>query len=344
MRSAALDRRVRQEARLLLRDARRARRQGAEAPEGFDEAAREVEAGLAAGDLARVRRGLLALGELAAELPRPRRPFLVETAGAFGILLAIVLSLWLFLFVVEPFKIPSGSMLPTLEINDHVFVNKFSYGLPLPPGGGKLLARGPARGEVIVFLQPCEQIDFIKRVVGLAGDRIEVRCNVLYVNGQAVPSEPLAGDCALRSVPGSLETYPCARYRETLGAYTYDAVYDPDRPRWDAAPHAPGDTARGDFPKLMVLPTCASPNQRPGTVELVRPVDEAGPCGQQLRYVVPEGHVFVMGDNRDGSRDSRAWGAVPIENVKGKALFLLLAYRDFSWSGMQWSRIGSFVH
>ncbi len=249
------------------------------------------------------------------------------------------------IFVIEPFKIPSSSMLPTLEINDHIFVTKFIYGLPVPVTGGKVLARSPDRGEVIVFIQPCEQVDFIKRVVGLAGDRIEVRCEVLYVNGRAVPSEYLPdAPCALRNNPASLETEPCARYRETHGGYTYDTVYRPDRPRRDASPRAPGEGGLGDFPTLGALPICASPNQRPGTLEPVPPTGAAEPCSQQLRYVVPEGHVFVMGDNRNGSRDSRAWGAVPIENIKGKALFLWLSYLDFSWSGMQWRRIGNFVH
>ena len=249
-------------------------------------------------------------------------------------------------FVIEPFKIPSSSMLPTLEINDHIFVTKFIYGLPAPFVGGKLLAQSPDRGEVIVFIQPCEQVDFIKRVVGLAGDRIEVRCDVLYVNGRAVPSEHLpAAPCALRNDPGSLATEPCSRYRETLGGYTYDTVYLHGRPQRDAAPPGPGTQGPNDFPVPDVpMGTCASPNQRPGTVELAQPVDAAGPCGQQLRYVVPEGHVFVMGDNRNGSRDSRYWGSVPIENIKGKALFLWLSYKDFSWSGMQWHRMGNFVH
>jgi signal peptidase I len=341
MRTSALDRRVRREARILVREVRAAGRVKP-APEGLGEAVGELEAGLAAGDLARVRRGLPRLDELACELPRVPRSTLAEYAWAFGSLIAIVLGIRM--FVVEPFKIPSSSMLPTLEINDHIFVSKFIYGLRVPLSDAKVFARSPDRGEVIVFIQPCEQRDFIKRVIGLAGDRIEVRCGVVHVNGEAVPSEHVNGACELHNDPNSPATSPCSRYRETLGGYTYDTVHEPDRPERDAAPREPGDVPHGDFPKFTALQTCASPNQRPGTIAVTRPAEIAGVCGPQMHYVVPEGHVFVMGDNRDGSRDSRYWGSVPIENIKGKALFLWLSYRDFTWSGMQWGRMGNLVH
>ncbi len=310
----------------------------------LDAAIREVADALAAGDLARVRRGLPRLDELAGELPRVRRSALSEYAWAFGSLLVLVLGIRA--FVVEAFKIPSSSMLPTLEINDHIFVTKFVYGLRVPLVDGKLFARSPDRGEVIVFIQPCEHRDFIKRVIGLAGDRIEMRCNIIYVNGQAVPSAHVSGDaCELSDELGSSSTRQCARYRETLGGYTYDTFYDPERPQRDAEPRLPGDSPPGDFPQSAVDKRCpSSPNQLPGTLVLTRPMEVAGACGQQLHYVVPAGHVFVMGDNRDGSRDSRFWGSVPIENIKGKALFRWLSYTDFSWSGMQWGRIGDLMH
>ena len=343
MRAAALDRRVRKEARILVREARTAGARIKPVPEGLAEAAAELEAGLAAGDLARVRRGLPRLDELVEELPRTGRSVIDEYAWAIGVLVVLVLSIRM--FVVEAFKIPSSSMLPTLEINDHIFVSKFIYGLHVPFTERKLLARSPARGEVIVFVQPCQKIDFIKRVVGVAGDRIEVRCNVLYVNGEAVPNALVPGEtCAIYDNPGSPVTSPCSRYRETLGGHIYDTVYEPDRPRWDAAPHVPGDAGRADFPRFTALSKCAGSNQTEGAVVLTQPVDAAGPCGQQLHYVVPEGHVFVMGDYRDHSNDSRYWGSVPIDNIKGKALFFWLSYRDFSWSGVQWDRMGNFVH
>ncbi len=332
MRSSALDRRVRTEARLLVREARRP---AARPPEGLAEAAREVEAGLVAGDLARVRRGLPRLDELVRELPRRRRSLVLEYVWAFGSLLVLVLGIRAFL--VEPFKIPSSSMLPTLETHDHIFVTKFIYGLRVPLVDGKLFARSPSRGDVIVFIQPCVQRDFIKRVVGVAGDRIELRCNALYVNGAAVPSERLAletrelldeSDDDGRSDEARVKRLE--RHRETLGGQVYDTFRDPER----------GDAA---FPQLALIPACTSPNQVEGKVEMTRQVEAAGPCGPWLHYVVPEDHVFVMGDNRNHSSDSRAWGSVPIENIKGKALFRWLAYTELSWSGMQWGRMGELI-
>jgi signal peptidase I len=344
MRTSALDRRVRKEARILVHEAHRRVKQP---PEGLAEAAREVAAGLAAGDLARVRRGLPRLDELVDELPRERRSVLAEYATAFGSLIVIVLLIRA--FVVEAFKIPSSSMLPTLEINDHIFVTKFVYGLRVPLLDAKVFARSPSRGEVIVFIQPCENRDFIKRVIGLAGDRVEVRCNILYVNGQPVPSTHLSVEaCEVSEELGASSTRQCSRYRETLGGFTYATYFDPDRPRRDAEPHVPGDTSH-DFPQdkeriNATGPVCPSPtNQGPGAI-VMEQRGAPGPCGQQLQYEVPEDHVFVMGDNRDGSRDSRYWGSVPIENIKGKALFRWLSYRDFGWSGMRWHKMGDFVH
>ncbi|HWO17447.1 MAG TPA: signal peptidase I [Kofleriaceae bacterium] len=359
MRAAALDRRVRREARLLVRDARTSGallrdmhpELRAELPADIDArlaaAAGEVEAGLAAADLARVRRGLPELDELIGELPRPRQSTVAEYAEAIGLLVGLVLVMGtLRMCVLEPFKIPSSSMVPTLEINDYIFVNKLVYGPPAPLVGGKLFARSPDRGEVVVFIQPCKRTDYIKRVVGLAGDRIEIRCNVLYVNGDAAPSTYVtADDCLIGTEGERPSARRCARYRETLGSYTYDTVYSPDRPERDRAPRVPGDTISGDFPQFTALPApCTSTNQRLGTIVASQPEELAGPCGQRLQYVVPEGHVFTMGDNRDGSLDSRSWGSVPIENIKGKALFRWLSYRDLSWSGIRWSRMGSFVH
>jgi signal peptidase I len=373
MRAAALDRRVRREARLLVRDARRGgvllrsmrAELAGELPVDIEArlaaALREVESGLAAADLARVRRGLPELDELVDELPRSRQSTIAEYLEAIGLLVGLVFMVGtLRMCVLEPFKIPSSSMVPTLEINDYIFVNKLVYGPPTPFVGGKLFERSPERGEVVVFIQPCKRTDYIKRVVGLAGDRIEVRCNVLYVNGEAAPSTYVSEDDCLIGIEGERPfVNRCARYRETLGGYTYDTFYSPLRPQRDAAPRVPGDTIPGDFPLFTALPApCTASNQRQGTIVATQSsssswssswsssseADLAGSCSPRLQFVVPEGHVFTMGDNRDGSLDSRSWGAVPIEDIKGKALFRWLSYRDVSWSGMRWSRMGSFVH
>jgi signal peptidase I len=384
MRSASLDRRVRKEARFLIREARRPQRRRHVAPElaaAVEAAAREVEAALAGGDLARVRRGLPELDEQVDELPRIRRSVIAEYAWAIGTLLVLVFAIRA--FVVEAFKIPSSSMYPTLEINDHIFVNKFIYGLRNPVTGTKLLARTPDRGEVIVFIYPCDpEKDYIKRVIGLPGDTVEVRCNVVYVNGEAVPSEhvdPTGLRPAPRAEPvgspphdsralideppgceyldnksGRWQPERCSRYRETLGGITYDTYHDVDRPRRDGNPGL-GYPVPHDFPDLA-LGACASAmqednrapgRQRMGTIVQTQSAPGfKGSCKQQRHYVVPERHVFVMGDNRSNSNDSRAWGSVPIENIKGKAIFIWLSYQDGLPGGtrIEWSRMGDFVH
>ena len=129
--------------------------------------------------------------ELVKRPPKSTTRDYVESIGA-----AILIALALRAFVIEAFKIPSSSMYPTLEIGDHIFVNKFIYGVRIPWTSTKFFElRGPERGEVIVFMYPCEpDRDYIKRVVALAGDTVEVRCNVVYVNGVAVPSKMIEGD------------------------------------------------------------------------------------------------------------------------------------------------------
>lgn len=194
-----------------------------------------------------------------------------EYAESLGI--ALILALFIRTFVIQAFKIPSGSMLPTLQIGDHIMVAKFIYGprLEIPftnislghlPG-----LRQPRRGDVVVFVYPVDPSkDFIKRVVGLPGDRIEIRDKRVYINGKP----------------------------------------------WDD-PHA--FFVRG-------------PDGHSGR----RPQDNYGPV------TVPPGHIFVMGDNRDRSYDSRFWGFVSLDQVKGEALFIY-----WSWDGnrhwVRWDRI-----
>jgi signal peptidase I len=368
MRSSQLDRRVRKEATLLVREARAALgiKRGLRGKAGdLETATAAVEKGLAGKDLAGVRAGLPVLDALVDELikrpPKSMTRDYVESIGA-----AVLIALALRAFVIEAFKIPSSSMYPTLEIGDHIFVNKFLYGVRIPWTNTKLLElREPRHGEVIVFMQPCmPERDYIKRVIAVGGETVEVRCNVVYVNGKAVPSELAAGECKyLDREEGRVEWEEkgCSRYRETADGLPYDTYHDRERPGRDEELGKRGDLLSGDdkdFPQLgaplksclTVPPAEGGPaeNQHPGKLVTTKELRyEPKHCEPQHHYVVPEGHVFVMGDNRNNSNDSRYWGSVPVENIKGKSLFIWLSYKDWSptnWTGIRWPRIGNFVH
>jgi signal peptidase I len=366
VRSASLDRRVRREAQSLSREAHAALKQkrGLRGRAGdLATTLEDVDRGLAARDYQRVRRGLPVLDALVDELvKRPDKSTTrdyVESIGA-----AVLIALALRAVVLEAFKIPSASMYPTLEINDHIFVNKFIYGLHVPLTTIKLLElRKPQRGEVIVFIQPCTpEKDFIKRIVATEGETVEVRCNVVYVNGKPVANELVQGGdtCTYDDQrEGSTVWRPssCSEYRETVDGHSYRTYHDADRPERDER-YRKEHTHSGDvhdFPRVGVVqpppPSCltadepvVAPNQATGTIVVT--AETAGACDLQMHYVVPAGHVFVMGDNRANSNDSRYWGSVPVESIKGKALFIWLSYRDWgfsNWSGIRWDRIGNFV-
>jgi signal peptidase I len=375
MRSTRLDRRVRKEASVLVKEARAALdlKRGLRGKAGdLESAATEVESGLKSKDLQRVRRGLPTLDSLVDELiKRPAKSTMRDYVES--ILAAVLIALALRAFVIEAFKIPSSSMYPTLEIGDHIFVNKFIYGVRIPWTSTKLFElRGPKRGEVIVFMQPCEiERDYIKRVVALEGQTVEVRCNVVHVDGVAVPSEHVpeddGGKCRYEDQDERQTTPPpesrwfwkdCSRFRETVGDISYETFHDWDRPDRDKDRKSGGDP-RGDpkdYPQDTQPRYCAyqpdgesrkAANQQPGKIVVTKAPSTLKPCELHMKYVVPDGHVFVMGDNRANSNDSRYWGSVPIENIKGKALFIWLSYRDwslFNWGQIRWSRIGNFVH
>ncbi len=228
-------------------------------------------------------------------------------------------------FVIEAFKIPSGSMIPTLMIGDHIFVNKFIYGLRIPFTKTKLVTFGtPKRGEAIVFMFPLDESkDFIKRVVGLPGDHIHIKGDEVDINGaplerQAIQVEPEqdSADHLLKIIPEALasqvglKTIPAYR-----GWHDYDYFFE----------------------KL-------------GDVEHFVQFDPR-PSYQNMDFEVPADHLFVMGDNRDNSADSREWGFVPMENVKGKAMFVWLSLdydqiaQGFSHAGdwVRWSRFGKWI-
>jgi signal peptidase I len=201
----------------------------------------------------------------------------VKTKSTFreyveAIVMALVLALFIRTFIVQAFKIPSGSMIPTLQIGDHILVNKLAYGIRVPVLDKYLADFGtPQRGDVVVFIFPEDRSkDFIKRVIGVAGDTVEIRGKAVFINGKKIddPHAYFAGD----SVPAGVPT-----------------------------------------------------------------LDHYGP------KTVPPHHIFVMGDNRDRSYDSRFWGYVDLNAVLGKAFLIY-----WSWDGsdrwVRWERIGSLIH
>lgn len=193
-------------------------------------------------------------------------------------------------FLVEPFRIPSGSMLPTLLAGDFILVNKFSYGIRLPVFHDVAIETGkPARGDVAVFrFPPDPSKDFIKRVIGLPGDEIEYVDKKLYVNGKQVRLEPKG----VYDEPRVPYLRGAILLEEQLPEATHDILLQPRRP------------------------------------------------SRNSRMIVPEGHYFVMGDNRDGSDDSRRWGFVPENNLVGRAFLIWMSW-DSSRNLPAWSRIGT---
>ena len=191
---------------------------------------------------------------------------------AEAIIIAVIIALFVRTFVVQAFKIPSGSMKPTLQIGDHILVNKFIYGVKIPYIQKTLIPiNEPERGDIVVFLYPRDRSkDFIKRVIGVGGDVIEIRNKEIFLNGS-----------------------PCS---DIHGVHTDN----------------------------LILPSSIQPRDN------MRPVK------------VPVGSIFVMGDNRDQSYDSRFWGFVKLKDVMGKAFIIY-----WSWNGndhrVRWKRFGKIL-
>jgi signal peptidase I len=219
-------------------------------------------------------------------------PLLVEYSRAFfPVILAVFL---LRSFVIEPFRIPSGSMLPSLYIGDFILVSKFSYGLRLPILNTPVVPVGePDRGDVMVFRFPQDpSTNFIKRVIGLPGDVITYRGKRLTVNGEpvVVQKTELLPELTAQRGQRSLSSF-----LESLGESDHAIFLDDNRP------------------------------------------------SRSLKVIVPAGHFFVMGDNRDHSNDSRYWGFVPKENIVGKAFFVWFSWDSPGGGGVNWHRLGTVI-
>jgi len=229
--------------------------------------------------------------------PGTPAPWWVEYGASFFPVILVVF--FLRSFVVEPFKIPSGSMIPTLLVGDFILVNKYTYGIRLPVINTKVIPMNePQRGDVMVFRYPADpSVDYIKRVVGLPGDRVEYFNKVLKINGEVVPRQAV-GDYLH---PDRL--YYTPRFAEKLGQVEHAILLEPQAPAF--VPQAL------DFPHR----------------------ENCTYTGSGVACTVPPGHYFMMGDNRDASSDSRVWGFVPDANIVGKAFFIWFNFSDLKRLG-----------
>ncbi|HEX5961319.1 MAG TPA: signal peptidase I [Rhodanobacteraceae bacterium] len=239
----------------------------------------------------------------AAEGEKPHEPVLVDYARSF---FPVILAVLLFrTFLLEPFRIPSGSMMPTLLVGDFVLVNKFAYGLRLPVTNGKILDIGePQRGDIAVFRYPLNpKEDYIKRIIGVPGDTIVVRGEQVVINGKPAPQTlvgPYHGtDKASIRMEENPNMSPVQLYQEDLDGIRHATLH---------FGYAESYNCMGSGGSLL----------------------PDGGC----KWVVPQGYYFAMGDNRDDSADSRFWGFVPEQNLAGKAFFIWFSLAD-------WHRIGT---
>lgn len=223
-----------------------------------------------------------------------KEPLVIEYSKSFFPVLALVFVVRSFL--VEPFQIPSESMLPALEVGDFIVVNKYQYGIRLPIVQKKIInVSDPKRGDVMVFFPPHDERYFIKRVIGLPGDKISYINHQLYINDEKVESTFVKQEAAKLGEP----CFQLYRGVNNIVDETID-----------------GRTVRA------------------------RKCSQPGGLSINGTWVVPEDHYFMMGDNRDNSRDSREWSVVPEENVVGKAIGIWMHWESF-FSIPSFERVGS---
>jgi signal peptidase I len=213
-------------------------------------------------------------------------PILVEYAKSFFPVILVVFLVRS--FIVEPFKIPSGSMMPTLLAGDYILVNKFTYGLRVPVLNNVFVEMNtPARGDVIVFHYPPDtSIDYIKRVIGVPGDKIRYQDKQLIINGEPIALQEQGN---YEYVMSGLNIITAKQYREQLGNVAHDILIHDFVAQYDA------DAIGAKF-------------------------------ANNEEIVVPDGQYLAMGDNRDNSSDSRVWGFVPEKNLVGKAFYIWMNF------------------
>ena len=247
--------------------------------------------------------GLLDLVLLRSKLAAgTNEPWWVEYAKSFFPVILIVFVLRSFL--VEPFKIPSGSMIPTLHVGDFILVNRFTYGLRLPIVNKNFIEiNQPQRGDVMVFHYPEDpSTDYIKRVVGVPGDVLIYRNKTLSINGK---EQAIKRDGDYNYVESELRFVHTERYIENLDGKKHAVLLNPDMPQ----------VHLGNVSNFPLHEQCSYSEE-------------------EVRCTVPAGHYFMMGDNRDNSRDSRYWGFVPDEMIVGKAFFVWMNFSELNRVGL----------